>query len=413
MRAALGRLLLVIAAVTFTTIALGIGWGVVMIVAVLVMVMLHEFGHFVTAKWAGMKVTEFFVGFGPKLWSVNKRETEYGIKALPLGGYVKIIGMHNLEEVDPADEPRSYRQAPFWQRLAVGVAGSAMHFLIAFMLLWVLNAFIGIPRPDAPPTMEIAQISRLETGESPAQKAGLRPGDRIVAVDGRQFDEWDDLPIYIRAHPEETLVFQLERDARRLEVPVTPVDLSKIQAEGLDGKPITEPTGFVGISPAILVEKEGVLGAIPRSAGDLGFFTKETLGAFGKIFSADGLSRYGDQLTGRGSQQIDEDTPRFLSPVGVARIAGEVANSGIGGLLMLLVGINLFVGIFNMMPLLPLDGGHVAIAIYEGIRSRISRRRYYADVAKMLPLAYAVVLLFVFIGVTSLYLDIFRPLELN
>ena len=122
---------------------------VLVVIALIVMIMLHELGHFLTAKWSGMKVTEFFLGFGPRLWSVRKGETEYGVKAIPAGGYVRIIGMSNLEEVDPADEPRTYRQQPFPRRLSVAVAGSTMHFIIAFVLLFVLLTGGGRPRDHA------------------------------------------------------------------------------------------------------------------------------------------------------------------------------------------------------------------------------------------------------------------------
>src|SRR5438093_8180746 len=137
-RAALVRLLVAVLAVIAITLLTGTFSTTAVIVALLVMIMLHEFGHFVTAKAAGMKVTEFFVGFGPRVWSVCKGETEYGVNALPLGGYVRIIGMHNLDKVDPADEPRTYRQKPYWRRMSVALAGSTMHFLIALVLLWVV-----------------------------------------------------------------------------------------------------------------------------------------------------------------------------------------------------------------------------------------------------------------------------------
>src|SRR3954452_11506958 len=140
------------------------------IAALIAIVMLHEFGHFVTAKWSGMKVTEYFFGFGPRLWSIRKGETEYGIKAIPVGGYVKILGMHNLEKVDPADEPRTYRQQSFPRRLSVAVAGSAMHFLLAFLLLVVMWTAVGVPRP----TLAIGEISKEKGSESPAQRAGFR-----------------------------------------------------------------------------------------------------------------------------------------------------------------------------------------------------------------------------------------------
>src|SRR5207302_1755928 len=133
---------LIIGAGVLAAAATGVTKTLAVIIAIVVMIMLHELGHFATAKWADMKVTEYFLGFGPRLWSVRKGETEYGIKAIPAGGYVKIIGMSNLEDVDPADEPRTYRQQPFWRRLSVAVAGSTMHFIIALLLLFTLVSFV-------------------------------------------------------------------------------------------------------------------------------------------------------------------------------------------------------------------------------------------------------------------------------
>src|SRR5687767_10271383 len=145
-RSALVRLIVVLVAAALATVVTGTTKTVLVVVALITMIMLHELGHYLTAKWGGMKVTEFFVGFGPRLWSVRKGETEYGVKALPLGGYVKIIGMHNLDPVeDPADEPRTYRQQSFGRRLSVAVAGSTMHFIIAFLLFFAVNAVVGVP----------------------------------------------------------------------------------------------------------------------------------------------------------------------------------------------------------------------------------------------------------------------------
>ena len=153
-----------------------------MILAIVLMIFLHELGHYLAARWSGMKVTEFFIGFGPRIWSFRRGETEYGIKAIPAGAYVKIPGMTSLEDVDPADEARSYRQAPFHNRLAVAVAGSTMHFLVAFLLLIVQFAFIGHPDGDR------WQIGNISPG-SAAQAAGLHEGDRLVRFDGRTVED--------------------------------------------------------------------------------------------------------------------------------------------------------------------------------------------------------------------------------
>jgi membrane-associated protease RseP (regulator of RpoE activity) len=414
-RAALFRLLLIVGAGILAAVATGVGRTVAVVVAIVVMIMLHELGHFLTAKWGGMKVTEYFLGFGPRLWSVRKGETEYGVKAIPAGGYVKILGMSNLEQVEPADEARTYRQQSYGRRFAVGVAGSAMHFLIAFVLLVVLYSAVG--QLDARhPRLQVGELTLFKTGQSPAQAAGFHLGDKIVSVDGRRFARWDDLPPYIQAHPGQPLTFVVERGGRQLTLTPTPVDRRSIELRsGADpGRP-SEPTGFIGIGPAFPVLRTSPVTALGRAGGELGRQMGATLGALGRLVTLNGIKGYGDQLTGNGggsggrAATPGKDEPRFLSPVGFVRVASQAANSGLRDVLYLLVLINIFVGVFNLLPLLPLDGGHVAIATYERIRSRRGRR-YHADVAKLMPLTYGVFLLLVFLGLSSLYLDIVRPL---
>ena len=406
-RKALVRLFIGLAVATVLTVTFGVAATVLIVVAFLVMIMLHELGHYLTAKWAGMKVTEFFLGFGPRLWSVKRGETEYGIKAIPAGGYVKIIGMHNLEQVDPADEPRTYRQKPFWRRMTVAVAGSTMHFIIAFVLLWMILALIGLPTT----TTTIGQISAIRGGPSPAQEAGFEVGDRVVAIDGQPLEEWQDLPPYIRERPGEELRFTVERDGEELELVAVPVDLSTVQVEGMEQP--DEPMGFVGIGSKIENETISPVTALGDTAVGMKDGFTAVFGALGSVFSFNGLQTYGDVLLGRqgGTTAEDGGNNRFLSPVGFVRVAGQAAESGLGDVLLLLVSINLFVGVFNMVPLLPLDGGHVVIAVYEKIRSLIAGRRYYADVAKLMPLTYMVFLVLLFLGLTSLWLDITNPLD--
>ncbi len=418
-RSALIRLLVVVAAGAMAALVTGTTKTVLVVVALIAMIMLHEFGHFLTAKLGGMKVTEFFVGFGPRLWSIRKGETEYGVKALPIGGYVKIIGMHNLDQIeDPADEPRTYRQKSFGRRLSVAVAGSTMHFIIAFVLFFIVNTFVGVPTV----TTRIGGLVTLDGVESPAQAAGLRVGDTIVALDGQRFSDWSDIRAYISKRPGTAMDVTVERNGREASLQATPTDLSAVR---IKGEPIsTEKKGFLGLEPAEDLAKVNPITALGRSAKqwvggsydsveDVSPGIVDNAKALGGILSPSGLSSYWKTITGKQQADRPDGGARFLSPVGFVRVAGQAADNSLFAVMGLLIAINLFVGLFNLLPLLPLDGGHVAIAIYEAIRSKITGRRYAADVAKLLPLTYVVVLLMIFLGVSALYLDIVRPLNFN
>jgi membrane-associated protease RseP (regulator of RpoE activity) len=413
-RAALVRLIIVLAALAMATMVTRTTRTVAVVIAFFVMIMLHEFGHFITAKRGGMKVTEFFVGFGPRLWSIRKGETEYGVKALPLGGYVKIIGMHNLDQIDdPADEPRTYRARPFPQRLAVAVAGSTMHFIIAFLLFFTINAAVGVPVAST----KLGQVGGFANAISPAEAAGFRPGDRILSVDGRPIKEWKQLVDYTSARPGQELAFEIERGSERLTLKVTPAD------EKVLDPTVTESRGIIGVRPAAEFERVNPIVAVGRAAdqfigGDFPTDTQVAPGlldnarALGGVFSPSGMASYWRTLTGTQPEGVTDGT-RFLSPVGFVRVAGQAAQNGLFEVLLLLIAINLFVGLFNLLPLLPLDGGHVALAVYEAIRSKIARRRYVADVAKLLPVTYMVVLAMAFLGISAFYLDIVNPLNLR
>jgi membrane-associated protease RseP (regulator of RpoE activity) len=401
-RAALVRLVLIIVAIFVVATAAGVGETVAIVAALIVMIMLHEFGHFITAKAADMKVTEFFVGFGPRLWSVRKGETEYGVKALPLGGYVKIIGQTNLEKVDPADESRTFRQKSYLRRMSVMLAGSTMHFLIALVLLFSL--FFATGRPGDP-SNQVGALYRLSTGPSPAQTAGFHVGDKIVAVDGQKFANIDLQGDYIRSKPGTRIDVTVVRDGRTIDLFPTPADLSKVTVEGVAAGPTTaQPQGFIGIGYYVPTLHYGFVSSINRAGGLFVDISARTFDALGSLLSAHGVSSYGHMLTSQ--KAADSNTGvRFSSPVGIVRVANQAAKTGISDVLTLLILINIFVGIFNLLPLLPLDGGHVAIATYEAVRSR-KGRRYHADVTKLMPLTYAVFLLLVFIGGSALFLDI-------
>ncbi|HVW33319.1 MAG TPA: RIP metalloprotease [Acidimicrobiia bacterium] len=359
--------------------------------AIIAMIMLHELGHFVMAKRAGMKVTEFFLGFGPRLWSIRRGETEYGVKAIPAGGYVRIIGMSNLDVVDPEDEDRTYRAKPYRDRLGVAVAGSTMHFLIATGLLFCVYALVGIP--SARPVID--QI----VPDSPAQHSDFRVGDRIVAVNGTAVKSWEDIPNYVQSHGESELVFTVihKGTSDRVDVALKP------RAETVDGKQVPR----VGIGPEQYLQTKSVPSAIGTTVTEMPKFMWQTVKALGGVFSPNGIENYGHLLSGKGGNENN----RLLSPVGAARVAGQAVDDGWGAVLMFLFAINVFVGIFNMVPLLPLDGGHVAIATYEKIASTVKRRRVQVDVQKLMPITAAVLAVLVILGLSALYLDIFRPVS--
>jgi membrane-associated protease RseP (regulator of RpoE activity) len=367
--------------------------------AMVAVVMIHEAAHFAAAKWAGMKATEFFFGFGPRLWSIRKGETEYGIKAIPFGGYVKIIGMSNLDkDIDPADEPRTYRQASYPKRMLVAMAGVITHFVMAFLLLVVLLTAIGVPNYDNP-SLTVGNLSRLDTGASPAVDAGFKVGDRIVSVDGRPVSRWEDVPPLIRESPGRAIPFVVERDGAQVTLTATPTALE------VDG----QTRGFIGIGPKPTVETLNPIEASGRAVSDIWSLSTGSLKALGSFFAPSSLRDYAGQLTNANDDDAGATgDDRFVSVVGVARIAGQAAESGIFNVVYLLVLLNIFIGVFNLIPLLPLDGGHVAIGTYERLRSRAGRR-YHADVGKMMPVAAAVIVLLVLIGVTSIYLDIVNP----
>jgi membrane-associated protease RseP (regulator of RpoE activity) len=369
--------------------------------AMAAVIMLHEAAHFAAAKWSGMKATEFFFGFGPRLWSIRKGETEYGIKAIPFGGYVKIIGMSNLErDIDPADEARTFRQASYPKRMLVALAGVTTHFVLAFTLLVVLLSAVGVP-DYAKPSLTVGSLSRLETGASPAVDAGLKVGDRIVSVDGRTITRWDDVPPLIRENAGRPINVVVERDGAQLQLTATPAAIER------DG----QTRGFIGVGPKPSIDRMNPLAASGKAVSEIWQLGTGSLKALGAFFAPSSLRSYAGQLTNANnkSQPAAADDQRFVSVVGVARIAGQAAESGMFNVIYLLVLLNIFIGVFNLVPLLPLDGGHVAIATYERIRSRAGRR-YQADVGKMMPIAAAVIVVLVLIGVTSVYLDIVKPM---
>ncbi len=387
----------------------------VMIAALVVIITLHETGHYLTAKWSGMKVTEFFLGFGPKIFSFQRGETEYGLKAIPAGAYVRIIGMNNLEEVDPADEPRTYRQQSYPKRLLVVLAGSGMHFLICLALIFTLLVGFGAPGgrlfstsdPD-PGNWQVGSV----LDDSAASAAGVRVGDKVVSINGQSVTSFADLGAIVSPLAGDPVDIVVQRDGQPVILEAT------IKTFEEDGR----TRGLLGVTGTVPREKLGVLEAIPTTVVDFGSMMRQSVVAMSHLLSPSGLSNFAGQVAdgGRDSTATTGDSTapatssadeasRPMSVVGATRFGAQALESGVDNFLFVLLVLNAFIGLFNLIPLLPLDGGHAAIATYERIREGRSGRRYFVDVARLLPLTYAVVVGLVLLGVSAAYLDVVNP----
>lgn len=367
-------------------------WWLVFVVGVLIAIFLHELGHFVTARWSGMKATQFFIGFGPRVWSFRRGETEYGVRALPLGAFVRIIGMNNMDEVDPADEDRTYRSKSFPKRLLVISAGSLMHMLIAIVLLFTVYVTDGeVVNRDG------AEIGIVETA-GPAARAGVQPGDVVVSIDGTAVKDSTELGTIIQSNrPQDALTFGVLRDGAIVKLPVT-LGSNTDQASVLFGKP------YIGVSSGAYYDTidHSVPGAAFNAVTDIFPTSWEMTKGAVKVLNPVNIVTH---LTGSNTDL--ETRPTTL--VGVTGLSDDVGESqGIIGILFLLAVLNVFVGVFNMFPLLPLDGGHAVIAAYERVRER-NGVRYHADVQKMMPVAMAVMTVLMFLFMSGLYLDITNP----
>lgn len=368
-------------------------WWFVFVVGLLIAVFLHELGHFVTARMTGMKATQFFIGFGPRLWSFRRGETEYGVRALPLGAFVRIIGMSEMDPVEPADESRTYRVKSYPRRILVITAGSLMHVVIAISLLFIVYLVDGenVVRNGA----EVAAVE--PTG--PAARAGILPGDVLVAVGGQPVMGPTELGEIIRAfQPGDVVRVEAERAGQIVELAVSLV-ANTDDSSPLFGRP------FMGVRSGLAVDtiEHSVASAAVNGVTDIFPIAWESTKGVIRVLNPANIIGH---LTGTN----DDITTRPTTVVGITGISDDVAESqGFMGVLYLMAVLNVFIGVFNMFPLLPLDGGHAAIATYERLRERRGQR-YYADVSKAMPFATAVVVLLLFLFASGLYLDITSPL---
>jgi membrane-associated protease RseP (regulator of RpoE activity) len=375
------------------------------VLALMLAIFLHEGGHFTTAKLFGMKVERFFLGFGPTIWSFRRGETEYGIKAFPLGGFCKIAGMspyendgNFLEEdrsADPAATPtppeRQFRNKPAWQRSIVLAAGSITHFIVAILLIWMVLVAIGIGTGQV--TTTIDNTVALDGGQrSPAQIAGLRSGDQIVAVAGTPVSTFEQLRAVLQSKGDQPITIEYVRDGERRSATVTPVNQN--------GR------GFLGFQPSEETRRIGVLAAIPESMKLFWDTTVATVKGLGGFVTglADRISapEPAPAGSGGGGGGVRDGGP--IGIVGITRLAGQaVANNQWAIFIAILIQLNIVVGVFNLLPLPPMDGGYLAFVLWQVVTRR------EVDLRKVVPVAALIVGLLVMLTVGLVWLDITNP----
>ncbi|AWB92771.1 M50 family metallopeptidase [Aeromicrobium chenweiae] len=422
---------------------------VVFVLGVVLSIALHELGHMYPAKKFGIKVTQFFVGFGNTVWSTKRGETEFGIKSIPLGGYVKLVGMlppakgkdpHEVrktntgmftqlisdardaeyEHVEDKDLDRLFYRKPWWQKLIVMSGGPIVNIIIAVFLFAVVFMGFGALTPTTTvQAVSDCAISDAEAGrtckpsdpETPASKAGLQPGDRITEFNGTRVGSWETLSKLIRANGSGSATIDWVRDGRDMSATVSTSVLARVDQEDPTK---TVEVGFLGVSPTEHMERQG-----PGYVADvMGDYVVGTAKAIWHL-----PSRMVDVTKAAFGAERDANGP--ISVVGASRVAGESFTvddptwaERAQRVLVLLAGLNLFLAMFNFIPLLPLDGGHIAGALWEAVRRGIAKLRGrpdpgYVDVAKMLPVAYGVGALLMLMSVILIYADIVNPVSLS
>ncbi len=421
-----------------------IGLALLFFALIMASIALHEIGHLVPAKIFGVKVTQYFVGFGRTIWSRKRGETEYGFKMFPLGGYVRLVGMYppekqsdkpkgwltrladrarsyEYEEITPADDGRLFHQKPVWQKVIVMLGGPAMNLLLAFLIFLGINLFHGtwqstlnvtVVNDCVIPAGRTPAVCQEGDPQTPAKQAGVMVGDKVVAFNGHRVSNWDELTNLIRANRDGTAAITVERGGTTIELPTVNTIIQSVP-DKLDPTSTVE-AGFLGVSPG----RELVRGGVIETAGQMWNTTRMSLVA---------LASFPVRVWNVGvglATGAERDINSPISVVGASRVAGEIAVADSLPIqdravtwLSLLGSVNLFVALLNLVPLLPLDGGHIAGAVYEALRRGMARLRGRSDpgpvdTAKMLPVAYVVGGFLLIGGVVLILADIISPIKL-
>lgn len=371
------------------------------VVALLLSVMVHEFGHYITARRYGMSVSEFFVGFGKKIWSVQRGETEFGVKAIPAGGYCKIEGMSPSDQMPVGQEDRAFFKASSAKKLVVLGAGSFLHFVIGFVLLFTLFAGIG--------TNQVLPVISQVAPDSAAQAAGIQPGDEILSINGKKVSDWyKDVEVIRRSQGRE-LTLVLDRNGEKISVNVSG------RLTDLDGT----KRYVLGIVNDVGLKRSGLWVSVKNSASVTKSFITESVKSLAK------LPEKIPALWGATVRGEKRDANGLVGVVGVARVSGEAVGSDkltpmerLATFVLIVASLNIFVGIFNLLPILPLDGGHMAVAIADEIRAFFARLRGRPrpapiDVAVLTPITMVVFVILACLTLLLLVADVINPVTLN
>ncbi|TCP51940.1 RIP metalloprotease RseP [Tamaricihabitans halophyticus] len=386
---------------------------------------LHEAGHLLTAKWFGMKVRRYYVGFGPRIWSFRRGETEYGIKALPIGGFCEIAGMTTLDEVTPDESPRAMWRYKVWKRTVVMAAGAFVHFIFGFLVLYLMAVTMGLPNIGNEPVVRSADkcavssdrvsLEQLPCGPNdpaPARDAGMRPGDVIVAIDGTEINTWTQVREELADKRGNTPVV-VERGDRELTLTVNVVPVQRPAPDAVPGNQDNEVVmaGALGATQQSMFEYGPIAG--------IGGATEFTGTMFVNVY--EGLKRFPERIPKVveaifGGERAP-DTP--VSVVGASIIGGDAVEQGLWEVfLLLLVMFNFFIGVFNLLPLLPMDGGHIAVLWYERVRDWIRRLRGLgprgpADYTKLTGVTLVLIAIGGSIMLLTVTADIVNPIRLE
>ena len=371
------------------------------VVALLFSVMVHEFGHYLTARHYGMKVSEFFLGFGKRLWSTKRGETEFGIKAIPAGGYCRIEGMAPGDQMPEGEENHAFYKASSGKKLVVLGAGSFLHFVLGYLLLFTLFAGVG--------TNQVLPVIGEVVSNSAAQSVGIQAGDEVISINGTKVTNWSKDVEAIRNSEGKELTLGLVRDGQEITLTATP------RLTDVDGT----QRYVLGIVNTVGVKRFGIVAAASNSFTLTKSFMSESVKSLVKLPSK--IPALWGQ-TVRGEQR---DANGLVGVVGVARVSGQaVGNSESTGserlalFLLIIASLNIFVGIFNLLPILPLDGGHMAVAIADEVRALYARIRGRSrpaaiDVTVLTPITMVVFVVLACLTLLLLVADVINPVTLN